>query len=35
MFLAADDLTINSSLVITVLVIIALLLGISYLWRHR
>ena len=36
MFLAeAENVTINSSLVITVLVIIVLFLGALWLWRHR
>lgn len=36
MFLAeAENVTINSSLVITVLVIIVLFLGAVWLWTHR
>jgi len=33
--LAAENITIDANLVITILVIIALLLGILWLWRHH
>ncbi len=32
---AFENVTVNANLVITVLVIIALLLGILWLWRHH
>ena len=35
MFLAAENFTVNANLVITILVIIALVLGIWYLWHHK
>ena len=35
MFLAVENFTVDANLVITVLVIIALVLGIFWLWRHR
>jgi hypothetical protein len=35
MFLAAENFTVDANLVITILVIIALILGILWLWRHR
>jgi len=35
MFLAAENFTVDANLVITILVIIALILGILWLVRHR
>jgi hypothetical protein len=33
--LAAENFTVNANLIITILVIIALLLAILWLWRHH